>query len=129
METLNNISNSEINPQNNYKFDNYGIVMADSIEDLLYDKYNNKKKKKNLNNSNYSDGELYEENEDKSYSIENKSLNQFSISSSKESKVNEISISHNINLQYMKNKKNKNNTHNTNQNNNYSPKVSEIKKN
>ena len=37
-------SDSEIiNPENNYKFDNYGIVMADSIEDLLYDKYNHKR--------------------------------------------------------------------------------------
>ena len=36
MENQSNNSNSElINPENNYKFDNYGIVMADSIEDLL----------------------------------------------------------------------------------------------
>jgi len=36
---------SEIsNKENNYKFDNYGNVMADSIEDLLYDKYLGRKK-------------------------------------------------------------------------------------
>ena len=40
MEKQNNLNNSEsISPENNYKFDNYGIVLADSIEDLLYDKY------------------------------------------------------------------------------------------
>ena len=40
MEKQNNFNNSEsISPENNYKFDNYGIVLADSIEDLLYDKY------------------------------------------------------------------------------------------
>ena len=33
--SISNISNKE----NNYKFDNYGNVLADSIEDLLYDKY------------------------------------------------------------------------------------------
>ena len=44
METPNsNNTNSErITPENNYKFDNYGIVIADSIDDLLYDKYNSK---------------------------------------------------------------------------------------
>ena len=49
METQN--SNSEIiSPENNYKFDNYGIVMADSIEDLLYDKYHNRRKRKSKTN-------------------------------------------------------------------------------
>ena len=36
MDSSLNNSNSEINSQNKYKFDNYGIVMVDSIEDLLY---------------------------------------------------------------------------------------------
>ena len=41
MEKNDSYSNSEIiDSKNNYKFDNYGIVMANSIEDLLYDKYN-----------------------------------------------------------------------------------------
>ena len=40
MENEDNHSISQIsNKENNYKFDNYGVVMADSIEDLLYDKY------------------------------------------------------------------------------------------
>ena len=44
MESDCSSSDSEIiNPENNYKFDNFGIVMADSIEDLLYDKYNHKR--------------------------------------------------------------------------------------
>ena len=51
IQNNNNISNSEIiSPENNYKFDNYGIVMADSIEDLLYDKYHYRKKKYNKDN-------------------------------------------------------------------------------
>ena len=71
MDSLNNSSDDEIiNPENNYKFDNYGIVMADSIEDLLYDKYNHKKghtkhnNKKNNNNINDDSSELIE-NENK----------------------------------------------------------------
>ena len=59
MESLNNSSDDEIiSPENNYKFDNYGIVMADSIEDLLYDKYNHKKshtKHNNKKNNNIND--------------------------------------------------------------------------
>ena len=43
MESQDNNSISEIsNKDNYYKFDNYGNVMADSIEDLLYDKYTTK---------------------------------------------------------------------------------------
>ena len=46
MEIQEENSNSEIiSPENNYKFDNYGIVVADSIEDLLYDKYKQRKPK------------------------------------------------------------------------------------
>ena len=56
-------SSLQVNSQNNYKYDKYGFVLVNSIEDLLYDKFNyytgkeldiikNKKKKnkkKNLN--------------------------------------------------------------------------------
>ena len=44
METPNskNTNSDRITPENNYKFDNYGIVIADSIDDLLYDKYSSK---------------------------------------------------------------------------------------
>ena len=59
-------SSVEVNSQNNYKYDKYGFVLVNSIEDLLYDKFNyymgkdinnkkNKKKKEdngNVNNSN-----------------------------------------------------------------------------
>ena len=33
-------SSNEINSQNNYKYDKYGFIQVDSIEDLLYDKFN-----------------------------------------------------------------------------------------
>ena len=47
MESQDNNSISIISIKDNYyKFDNYGNVMADSIEDLLYDKYNPKYKYK-----------------------------------------------------------------------------------
>jgi hypothetical protein len=47
MESQDNNSISIISIKDNYyRFDNYGNVMADSIEDLLYDKYNPKYKYK-----------------------------------------------------------------------------------
>jgi len=59
-------SDSEIiNSKNNYKFDNYGIVMADSIEDLLYDKYYCMKKKRKGHNSSSSNKEESSESEKK----------------------------------------------------------------
>ena len=59
-------SSVQVNSQNNYKYDKYGFVLVNSIEDLLYDKFNyymgkdiNNKKNKNdkddnghVNNSN-----------------------------------------------------------------------------
>jgi len=52
MENEDNHSISKIsNKENNYKYDNYGNVMADSIEDLLYDKYMRKNKPKEESNS------------------------------------------------------------------------------
>ena len=44
MEIQDDDSISKIsNKDNFYRFDNYGNVVADSIEDLLYDKYTKKK--------------------------------------------------------------------------------------
>ena len=76
--SISNISNKE----NNYKFDNYGNVMADSIEDLLYDKYLRRKipKEKSLS----------------------KKVSKSSSSSKTEKKEieDDITVSNNINLQY-----------------------------
>ena len=82
MENEGNHSISDIsNKENNYKFDNYGNVMADSIEDLLYDKYLRINKPMEKNNS---------KKISKSYSS--------SITEQKE-KEDDITISKNINLQ------------------------------
>ena len=40
-EGSNNSNNSQINSQNNYKYDQYGFVLVNTIEDLLYDRFNN----------------------------------------------------------------------------------------
>ena len=113
--SLNN-SNSEINSQNKYKFDNYGIVMADSIEDLLYDKYNERKKRKNKkkkNNDSNSDSDEKSENNDENdenYDTtekKNNPINDDSTSFTKKSRFYDISISRNVNLQFIqKTKKN-----------------------
>ena len=74
----NNNSNSDIiiDPENNYKFDNYGIVMADSIEDLLYDKYNYKKNKlKHNNNDNDNDNNPIDNSSEKNVKDSNNSNN------------------------------------------------------
>ena len=34
-------SSLQVNSQNNYKYDEYGFIQVNSIEDLLYDKFNN----------------------------------------------------------------------------------------
>jgi hypothetical protein len=116
-------SYSEINSKNKYKFDNYGIVMADTIEDLLYDKYNRGKKRKKKQQNNYSNSDLYEDNEDN---------DEESTSSYKESRFYDISISHNIDLKFIQNNKNNSNLnikksykknqdkHNNSKNENYS---------
>ena len=116
-------SDSEIiNSKNNYKFDNYGIVMADSIEDLLYDKYYYmKKRKKNHNNisSNKESSELVKkENESKANNIENDICSN--TDKQKENKIND----NDNNLNKVKeNKKNDNENDNDNNLNN----VKEIK--
>ena len=33
-------SSLQVNSQNNYKYDKYGFVLVNSIEDLLYDRFN-----------------------------------------------------------------------------------------
>ena len=38
-------SSVQVNSQNNYKYDKYGFVLVNSIEDLLYDKFNNQMEK------------------------------------------------------------------------------------
>ena len=50
MSFSNSSSNSsiQINTKNNYKYDEYGFLLVDSIEDLLYDKFN-KEMEKNIN--------------------------------------------------------------------------------
>ena len=91
MEKNDSYSNSEIiDSKNNYKFDNYGIVMADSIEDLLYDKYNHIKRhhinnKNTIQDDNFS--ELFEN--DNNNSKEN----------SKESRFKEKQLLYNRNYQ------------------------------
>ena len=52
-----NTTSELINSKFNYKFDCYGNVMADCIEDLLYDKYDKRQKKHYLYRDNESDGE------------------------------------------------------------------------
>lgn len=141
MDSSLNNSNSEINSQNKYKFDNYGIVMADSIEDLLYDKYNERKKRKNKkkkNNDSNSDSDEKSENNDENdenYDTtekKNNPINDDSTSFTKESKFYDISISRNVNLQFIqKTKKNtkkilkmkdKHSKHNNSKDENYSKK-------
>ena len=34
-------NSNQINSQNNYKYDQYGFVLVNTIEDLLYDRFNN----------------------------------------------------------------------------------------
>ena len=81
MENEDNHSISKIsNKENNYKYDNYGNVMADSIEDLLYDKYMRKNKPKEESNS--------------------KEISISSSSTEKKEKDDDITVSKRINLQY-----------------------------
>ena len=47
--TSSNTSN-QINIKNNYKYDEFGFLLVNSIEDLLYDKFNNEMEK-NINNT------------------------------------------------------------------------------
>ena len=127
MENQSNNSNSElINPENNYKFDNYGIVMADSIEDLLYDKYHffRKRKKNELKDLEDNYSKLFQNESRKNSNkiqnkLENKSLEKKSIILSEREeeqeekediKFREIEISHNISIQYeQKDNRNDNN--------------------
>jgi len=96
-------SDSEIiNSKNNYKFDNYGIVMADSIEDLLYDKYYyTKKRKKNYSNS--SNKESSESVKKENGSNEDNIKNE--IDKQKENNLNDSDNDNNINKE--KEKENK----------------------
>ena len=112
MEKENNYSNSEINPDNIYQFDNYGIVKADSIEDLLYDKYNQKRSKKNYNNLFNNSYEIMENKINKSNIIEKHSLSEksilksISITNQEDNEYNVREISHNIELKYENNMNN-----------------------
>ena len=82
MEIQDDDSISKIsNKDNFYRFDNYGNVVADSIEDLLYDKYTKK------NNEDNDDEE--EEDETESLKEKNKDLNEISLSSSLTENKNE----------------------------------------
>ena len=110
------ISNSEselLNPQNYYKFDNHGLVLADSIEDLLYDKFSNKKNRKKsvkvnelksdiknifqkININNEIDNKIINNNDKKLKSIKNKGLN-FINKDKKNNKNKTIKILININ--------------------------------
>ena len=66
--TLKNSENNyveEINNKHNYIYDEYGFLLVDSVEDLIYDRFNkymgnwnnleqNQKYKKSKNNDNFS---------------------------------------------------------------------------
>ena len=113
-------SDSEIfNSKNKYKFDNYGIVMADSIEDLLYDKYYYTKKRKKNNNSNSSDKESSEsvKKENESNTNINNIKNEIPSNSGKqkENKFNDNDDDNNIN----KEKENKLNENENNKGKNF----------
>ena len=102
MESQDNNSISEISKKdNNYKFDNYGNVMADSIEDLLYDKYtaknnyredsdikNKELKDNNSNNISLSSSVLEEEEEEEEKEEEKEKDEE--IKKEKKKKNNEI---------------------------------------
>ena len=89
MENEENHSISKIsNKENNYKFDNYGNIMADSIEDLLYDKYMKRNKPKEESNS--------------------KEISISSSSTEKKEKEDDITVSKRINLQLNDTKQGKN---------------------
>ena len=91
MENEENHSISKIsNKENNYKFDNYGNVMADSIEDLLYDKHLKRNKPKEESNS--------------------KEISISSSSTEKKEKDDDITVSKRINLQLNDTKQVKNDT-------------------
>ena len=91
MENEDNPISEISNKENYYKFDNYGNVMADSIEDLLYDKYMIKKNK-NI------------KGEKESHQSDDNNSNEMSISSSmtkgKQKENDDITISKNINIKY-----------------------------
>ena len=109
MENENNYSNSDISHENSYQFDNYGIVKADSIEDLLYDKYNQKRNKQNYSNLKNKSYEILENKINKSNIIEKHSLREKSISKSisitnqEDNQNDRREISHNIELKYVNN--------------------------
>ena len=143
MEIQNESSNSEIiSPENNYKFDNYGIVVANSIEDLLYDKYRRKKHKnrttiiiKNKLRDNFfelseNDSKISNKrknsssNKSDNYMSFNPNENNYSsnqnsnfISILDDSEFKERAISHNISLEYQTNIKSNNDENIDNENN------------
>ena len=79
MESQDNSSISKISNKDYYRFDNYGNVVADSIEDLLYDKYTTKKNyNKNISKENENIKEKFEEE----YERNCNDINEISLSSS-----------------------------------------------
>ena len=86
METGGNNINSElINNGTNYKYDNFGLVMAETIEDLLYDKYISEMIKKTMKIENF--------NKNDSLAIKEK-LNKLN---------NKLKINNNMNFNYLAN--------------------------
>ena len=70
MSFSNSSSNSsiQINTKNNYKYDEFGFLLVNSIEDLLYDKFNNEMEKNiNYGKKNKRNNEIKDKN-----SIKNK---------------------------------------------------------
>ena len=61
-------SSIQINTKNNYKYDEFGFLLVNSIEDLLYDKFNNEMEKNiNYGKKNKRNNEIKDKN-----SIKNK---------------------------------------------------------
>ena len=80
-----NDSSIQANSKNNYKYDNYGFILVNSIEDLLYDKFN-------CYMENYINIKNSEKNKNKLYINKNRNL------------TSKISTRNKINLNLSKNK-------------------------
>ena len=103
-------SSIQVNSRNNYKYDKYGFVLVNSIEDLLYDKFNDQDKKekkenktqktKKHNRNHYNSGRnyqnLFKNRDDKTVkivlNINNKEKKEFKINPNDSRSIESMTI-------------------------------------
>ena len=113
-------SSKEINSQNNYKYDKYGFIQVDSIEDLLYDKFNCY-----MNNKNNEFNSITSKRKIKrTFGINNtrnkdKSMKLVLNINNKEKKIYKINPFESKSIDSIKNNINKESNNNINKNNNF----------